>query len=205
MNRLQSVMALAVASVLIPSVTHAEDAEFKFQQCRSEMMASLFPAIEEIAGGSSEEEAPFETEEIPLTEEEEIAMLDAQFTEEEEADVQDKNFDDPISNSEDVDVVDVGDAVVEVVIDEPVEPDPIVHSFTLKGGLLKTQLERLLAEHFSDYTPYWDSYEGRHEWYGTYTIEHENRWKILDAITSTYEIRVDVSSNNVIEFIYVKD
>lgn len=78
------------------------------------------------------------------------------------------------------------------------------YRFKLYNGLVKTQMDFMVAELFPEYTPYWGRYEGRHEWFGQHELVSKDRWELIDKLATTFNIQVEVYPNNVIEFIYTK-
>lgn len=211
MNRMKTVVAIAGLWVVLPSVSAADESQSKFDQCRQEMVASLFP-IQNSEVANEGDDAQLMSGQISvdsvaeavgqITEAEEIAALDSEFTAlEQEGQLIAAN-----DTIEQTSVVpNVGNEMgitAEPEIEK--EPEPQIYSYRMESGLLKTQVNNMITELFPEYTPFWGNYKGRHEWFGDFTIEHADRWKILDSIMTTFGIKVKVAPNYVIEFIYTK-
>jgi hypothetical protein len=91
---------------------------------------------------------------------------------------------------------------VDVEVDVLVLEEVNKFSFVMQPGLLKVQLQSLVDEIFPEYGTYWDDYEGKHEWVGTFEVVDTDRWSMLNDIIRPYNVKVSLAKNDVLVFQY---
>ncbi len=95
-----------------------------------------------------------------------------------------------------------GNAGVNESIDSLVEKDTtLTYEYDLKTGLLKPQINDIVALFFAEYTPYWEEgVDFNQEWFGSYSIKSEDRWEMLNKVLQSYGLSLKVTKNDVLHF-----